>query len=81
MHNDPWDGEGKVIFQWWEGFFQLVESHTVTETLFLLVFLQHGAFVKAYDMYIDLLNERHKGKCLLVLPCRLLSNRNPLVGT
>uniref|UniRef100_A0A663NEW8 Small ribosomal subunit protein mS39 n=1 Tax=Athene cunicularia TaxID=194338 RepID=A0A663NEW8_ATHCN len=28
--------------------------------------VKHGASAKAYDMYIDLLNERHKGKCLLV---------------
>uniref|UniRef100_A0A8B9ZDM7 Pentatricopeptide repeat domain 3 n=1 Tax=Buteo japonicus TaxID=224669 RepID=A0A8B9ZDM7_9AVES len=28
--------------------------------------VKHRAFAKAYDMYIDLLNERHKGKCLLV---------------
>lgn len=33
----------------------------------VFVFLQHGAFAKAYDMYIDLLNERHKGKCLMGL--------------
>lgn len=66
MHNDPWDGEGKVILQCWEDFFQLVKSHSHRDCLFFFVLLQHGAFAKAYDMYIDLLNERHKGKCLLV---------------
>lgn len=70
MHNDPWDGEGKVVLQCWEDFFKLVKSHTVKEIVYIcwiFVFLQHGASAKAYDMYMDLLNERHKGKRLLVL--------------
>lgn len=29
------------------------------------VFFQHGASAKAYDMYTELLNDRHKGKHLL----------------
>lgn len=56
---------------------EISQSHRVC--LFLLGFfgfLQHGASAKAYDMYIDLLNERHKGKCLLVLTCGLLSRSN-----
>lgn len=56
-------------------FFQLVKSHTVRDCLFL--FLQHGAYSKAYDMYIDLLNERHKGECLSVVLCGLLSTEAP----
>lgn len=47
-----------------------MRSHIVRDGLFL--FLQHGAYFKAYDMYIDLLNERHKGECVLVSLCGLL---------
>ncbi|PKU48664.1 pentatricopeptide repeat domain-containing protein mitochondrial [Limosa lapponica baueri] len=37
--------------------------------------VKHGASAKAYDVYMDLLNERHKGKCLT---CGLLSSRRQL---
>lgn len=57
------------------GFLQLVRFHIVRDCLFL--FLQHGAYSKAYDTYIDLLNERHKGECLLVVLCGLLSTESP----
>lgn len=39
----------------------------------LLLLLQHGAPAKAYDMYIDLLNERHKGKYHLCPPVFLVA--------
>lgn len=64
------------------GLFSACEiSHSHRDCLFSLFFwfLQHGASAKAYDMYIGLLNERHKGKCLLVLTCGLLSSSSWLV--
>lgn len=67
MHDDPWDGEGKVILQCWGIFsaFFSVRSHIIRDCLVL--FLQHEAYSKAYDMYIDLLNERHKGELSFVV--------------
>lgn len=47
---------------------------------FSLFIFQHGASAKAYDMYTELLNERHKGKSLLLLVYGLLSSRNELLG-
>lgn len=50
------------------GFFQLfsVRSHIIRDCLFGFV-LQHEAYSKAYNMYIDLLNERHKGELYFVV--------------
>lgn len=51
-------------------------SHS--QRLFIFI-LQHGAYSKAYDTYIDLLNERHKGECLLAELCP--GPRKALLGT